>query len=101
VVRYVPVLVAAVAGIATPLFAVLLETAGFGRCIDTLTFLNPAPLVLGGIGVAVATASAALLGSGTRRAAGLTGLLAGSVLLALALLAPPYHGCGAFPIQVG
>jgi hypothetical protein len=56
-------------------------------------------LVIGGIGIGLAVTSAALLGSGDWRRPALTGPLIGSTVLAVALLAPLYHTCGASTVR--
>jgi hypothetical protein len=99
-VKYIPIIVGVCAGIATPLIAALLQTIGFGRCIDTQPFFNATALVVAGIGAAIAVTSAASLGAGRWPAIALVGLLIGSTLLAVALLAPPYHGCAGSGFQI-
>ncbi len=96
------VAVGTLAGVLTPLAAILLNRIGFYRCMDTPEFLYITPLVEAGIGVALVTVAGTFLGGNARPGTGRAALVIGIAVLGLALLGfalagAPYHACAQFP----
>jgi cell division protein FtsW (lipid II flippase) len=91
------VLVGLIAGAATAAASAAL--ASTVRCIDTAVFFYPPALGWASLGVAAIAAGAALTPVSTSRRVAIPLLVIGIVLLAIALVGPPYRTCAQFDLS--
>jgi len=87
-------IVGMIAGAATAVASAALATSV--RCIDTAVFYYPPALLWASLGVTAMSAGAALTSDPTGRRVGIPLLIIGIVLLAVALVGPPYRSCAQF-----
>ena len=88
------VVVGFIAGAGTAAASAALATTV--RCIDTAVFFYPPALLWASLGVGAIAAGAAMTPSPTGRRVAIPLLVIGIVLLATALVVPPYRTCAQF-----
>jgi len=91
-------IVGMIAGAATA--AATAALASTVRCIDTPIFYYPLAVIWASLGIASIAAGAAIAPVPTRRRYAVPLLLIGVVLVAVALVGPPYRTCSQFMMLV-
>jgi cell division protein FtsW (lipid II flippase) len=89
-------IVGVIAGVATAVASAAL--ASTVRCIDSPVFYYPQALIWASLGVAAIAAGAAMTPAPAGRRVAIPLLVIGVVLLAIALVGPPYRTCAQFEI---
>ena len=86
--------VGVIAGIATA--AVAAAFASTVRCIDTAVFYYPPALIWASLGVAAIAGGASVASAPAGRRVAIAMMVIGILVLAVALVGPPYRSCAQF-----